>query len=100
MYDPEKLPSPMEVIKVNKLRRLRCSFCGKDETEVLKLVAGPRVYICGGCVEIASRMMNEPHDDSQPPEGQSSVWRKLLTGVRRLMGSSAARRVGSSGVPG
>jgi len=40
-----------------KLRRLRCSFCRKNDSEVLKLVAGPRVYICNECVAIASRMM-------------------------------------------
>jgi ClpX C4-type zinc finger protein len=44
-------------------RRLACSFCGKKETEVAKLVVGPRnylfrrVYICNGCVGIASRIM-------------------------------------------
>lgn len=44
-------------------RHLACSFCGKNETEVAKLVAGPkgyirpRVYICDACVAIASRIM-------------------------------------------
>jgi len=27
-----------------------CSFCGKGEPEVRKLIAGPRVYICDACV--------------------------------------------------
>jgi hypothetical protein len=31
---------------------LRCSFCGKPHTEVNKLVAGPGVYICDGCVNL------------------------------------------------
>ncbi len=83
-----------------KLRRLRCSFCGKNETEVLKLVAGPRVYICDGCVAIASRMMNEPHDDNQPPSVQPSMWRKLLTRARRFLRGGEARRVGSFSVSG
>jgi hypothetical protein len=30
----------------------RCSFCGKPHTEVGKLVAGPGVYICDGCVDL------------------------------------------------
>ena len=67
-----------------KLGRLRCSFCGKNEIEVSKLVAGPRVYICDGCVAIASRIMNDPHDDSQPPSVQPSLWRRLLTRARRF----------------
>ena len=38
-------------------RKLRCSFCGKDEDHVAKLVAGPRVFICDECVAIASALM-------------------------------------------
>ncbi|MFL6211967.1 MAG: ClpX C4-type zinc finger protein [Pyrinomonadaceae bacterium] len=83
-----------------KLRRLCCSFCGKDDTEVLKLVAGPRVYICDGCVAIASRIMDDSHDDNQPPRVQPSVWRKLLTCARRFLRGGAARRVGSFSVSG
>ena len=83
-----------------KFRRLRCSFCGKNETEVLKLVAGPRVYICDGCVAIASQLMNDPQDDNQPPRVQPSVWRKLLTRARRFLRSGDARRVGSFSVSG
>jgi ATP-dependent protease Clp ATPase subunit len=67
---------------MTKLRQLRCSFCGKNETEVLKLVAGPRVYICDGCVAIASQIMNDPHADNQSPRVQPSVWRKLMTRAR------------------
>jgi hypothetical protein len=32
---------------------LHCSFCGKSQHEVRKLVAGPRVFICDECVEIS-----------------------------------------------
>ena len=83
-----------------KLRRLRCSFCRKNDSEVLKLVAGPRVYICDGCVAIASRMMNDPHADNQPPGVQPSVWRVLLDRARRALRGGGARRVGSFSVPG
>ena len=31
---------------------LRCSFCNKSEDEVAKLIAGPKVYICGDCVDV------------------------------------------------
>jgi hypothetical protein len=33
-------------------KTLHCSFCGKSEHEVKKLVAGPSAHICDGCVEI------------------------------------------------
>jgi hypothetical protein len=32
-----------------KRKQLTCSFCGKSESEVAKLVAGPKVYICDEC---------------------------------------------------
>ena len=32
---------------------LRCSFCGQAQQEVAKLIAGPGVYICDGCVGLA-----------------------------------------------
>ena len=48
---------------------LRCSFCGKTERQVAKLVAGPRVYICDECVAIAAKLMQ---DDSTPSENAQS----------------------------
>ena len=38
-------------------RRLACSFCGKGEADVEKLVAGPRVYICDQCAKLVIRIM-------------------------------------------
>ena len=32
--------------------RLKCSFCGKTQEQVRKLVAGPGVYICDECIEL------------------------------------------------
>jgi len=70
---------------MNKFRQLRCSFCGKKETQVLKLVAGKYGYICDKCVAIASQIINDPHDDSQPPKIELSVWRKLFAHVRQFL---------------
>ena len=33
-------------------KQLRCSFCGKPQSQVKRLVAGPGVYICDECVEM------------------------------------------------
>jgi ATP-dependent Clp protease ATP-binding subunit ClpX len=38
---------------------LRCSFCGKSQNEVKKLIAGPTVYICNECVDICNEIMAE-----------------------------------------
>jgi ATP-dependent protease Clp ATPase subunit len=85
---------------MTKLRQLRCSFCGKNETEVLKLIAGPRAYICDECVAIASQIMNDPHAGNQSPRVQPSVWRKLMTRARRFLRGGDARRVSSFSVSG
>ncbi|PYS51839.1 MAG: hypothetical protein DMF68_03015 [Acidobacteria bacterium] len=46
---------------------LRCSFCGKSEHEVKKLVAGPRVYICDSCVEICNQVMADADTTAPAP---------------------------------
>ncbi|MDI6688287.1 MAG: ATP-dependent Clp protease ATP-binding subunit ClpX [Desulfobacterales bacterium] len=38
---------------------LFCSFCGKKQTEVTKLIAGPAVYICDECIRLCSEIINE-----------------------------------------
>jgi hypothetical protein len=40
---------------------LRCSFCGKGEPQVRKVVAGPGVYICDGCVYLCVEVLNDEH---------------------------------------
>jgi ATP-dependent protease Clp ATPase subunit len=49
-------------------RTLRCSFCGRDESQVAKLVAGPRVYICDRCAYEAVRIM-----ETTPPAASLSL---------------------------
>ncbi len=38
---------------------LRCSFCGKNQREVKKLIAGPGVYICDECVDLCNDILSE-----------------------------------------
>ena len=38
-------------------RKLACSFCGRDNSDVAKLVAGPRVFICDRCAYETVRIM-------------------------------------------
>lgn len=37
-----------------------CSFCGKPRTDVLRLVAGPGVYICAECIGLCTEILAEP----------------------------------------
>lgn len=43
---------------------LYCSFCGKSQHEVRKLIAGPSVYVCDECVELCNDIIREELDDS------------------------------------
>ncbi len=43
---------------------LRCSFCGRKQDEVRKLIAGPTVYICDECVGLCNEIMAEELDSS------------------------------------
>src|SRR5271170_6131506 len=57
--------------------RLKCSFCGKSQDQVKKLIAGPGVYICDECVDLCNEILDEellegaPHaqaTDSSAPQ--------------------------------
>ncbi|MDY6838634.1 MAG: ATP-dependent Clp protease ATP-binding subunit ClpX [Thermodesulfobacteriota bacterium] len=41
---------------------LRCSFCGKSQEEVKKLIAGPAVYICDECIELCNEIIEEEYE--------------------------------------
>ena len=73
-----------------KFRKLRCSFCRRDEDAVAKLVAGPRVYICDQCVTVASRMMD---DSSTEKQVELTLWRRVSDLVGRLFHGSKAVNV-------
>ncbi|MCL1853502.1 MAG: ATP-dependent Clp protease ATP-binding subunit ClpX [Peptococcaceae bacterium] len=48
--------------------QLKCSFCGKNQDEVKKLVAGPGVYICDECIELCNEIIEEEINDSTTAE--------------------------------
>jgi ATP-dependent Clp protease ATP-binding subunit ClpX len=85
-----------------QLRKLRCSFCGKKENEISKLVAGPRVYtgprvyICDECAAVVSRILENAGDNqSQPPKVESSARPGLLTRVLRFLRGGDAHQASS-----
>jgi ATP-dependent Clp protease ATP-binding subunit ClpX len=45
--------------KSTKSNNYRCSFCGKSQDEVKKLIAGPTVFICDECIELCNEIMVE-----------------------------------------
>ncbi len=38
---------------------LKCSFCGKSQRQVKKLIAGPGVYICDECIDLCNEIIEE-----------------------------------------
>ena len=48
--------------------RLKCSFCGKSQDQVKKLIAGPEVYICDECVELCNEILDEEFFEGKDKE--------------------------------
>ena len=44
---------------------LKCSFCGKSQKQVKKLIAGPGVYICDECIDLCNEIIEEELSDTQ-----------------------------------
>ena len=52
---------------------LYCSFCGKSQHEVRKLIAGPSVFICDECVELCNDIIREEIQQNQATKGSSDL---------------------------
>jgi len=48
---------------------LKCSFCGKSQKQVRKLIAGGGVYICDECIELCNEIIEEELGKSEKPQG-------------------------------
>ncbi len=54
--------------------KLRCSFCGKNEDEVRRLIAGPTVYICDECIDLCNDIILE-----EGANEKAAIMQRLLT---------------------
>src|SRR6476620_7771182 len=52
---------------------LCCSFCGKNQREVKKLIAGPTVYICDECIELCNDIIAEEGQKESPARSGQSI---------------------------
>ena len=59
--------------KTNNYGTLCCSFCGKSQKEVKKLIAGPGVYICDECIELCNDIIAEEREREESTKVQLSV---------------------------
>ena len=58
--------------KYDENKQLRCSFCGKPQSQVSRLVAGPGVYICDECIHICLDILKEGLPEEETPEAEKS----------------------------
>ena len=56
---------------------LFCSFCGKNQKEVQKLIAGPAVYICDECIQLCSEIIEEEKEKDTEDIEQTLVPREI-----------------------
>lgn len=54
--------------KYEDKRQLKCSFCGKNQEQVRRLIAGPNVYICDECVELCDEIIQEEVEETTEEE--------------------------------
>jgi ATP-dependent Clp protease ATP-binding subunit ClpX len=52
---------------------LCCSFCGKSQKEVKKLIAGPTVYICDECIALCNDIIAEEVEKEEPRTGSEPI---------------------------
>ncbi|NPB09473.1 MAG: ATP-dependent Clp protease ATP-binding subunit ClpX [Thermodesulfobacteria bacterium] len=52
---------------------LHCSFCGKSQHEVRKLIAGPAVYICDECIELCNDIIAEEYEREEGSQKRESI---------------------------
>jgi ATP-dependent Clp protease ATP-binding subunit ClpX len=57
----------------DRKRPVRCSFCGKGQEQVRKLVAGPSVYICDQCIELSREVLEEDNRSTAPKRTKSGL---------------------------
>ena len=50
--------------KYEEKKQLKCSFCGKNQDQVKRLIAGPGVYICDECIDLCSEIIADEFEDS------------------------------------
>jgi len=75
---------------------LSCSFCGKSQREVKKLIAGPTVYICDECIELCNDIIAEEygHEDAAPPSSQVPKPREIKTALDEyVIGQEQAKKI-------
>ena len=71
-------------------RQFRCSFCGKTEEQVKKLIEGPGVYICNECVELCLELFE---DDIDIVENDSTEIEEQILSNNKNLESAYSKKI-------
>lgn len=69
----------------NDERKLKCSFCGKSNDQVRKLIAGPNVYICDECVDLCYQIVDEDYGNDEMAESDFELNIPKPTEIRKIL---------------
>ena len=74
--------------------QMKCSFCGKAQEQVRKLVAGPGVYICDECIELCNEIIEEEFSGEQEVELQNIPKPKEIAAIleQYVIGQQEAKK--------
>ncbi|MCR6515602.1 MAG: ATP-dependent protease ATP-binding subunit ClpX [Clostridium sp.] len=59
--------------KFEEKKGLKCSFCGKSQDQVKRLIAGPGVYICDECIELCSEIIEDEFEETVDVKGTEDL---------------------------
>ena len=66
----QKKPPALSETPDEQRAKIRCSFCGKDQYQVRKIIAGPAVNICDECIDLCNDIIYEEVDREQQQQEQ------------------------------
>lgn len=78
------------------LSKLYCSFCGKSQQEVKKLIAGPTVFICNECIKLCNDIIESEGmaiiTSGKAPEVENKKLKKLLGEALQMLNTLTTTR--------
>lgn len=72
---------------------LHCSMCGKSQHEVVKLIAGPTMFICNECVMLCAEIVRAEAPRADDPLGRNMALSDLRSGLLEMLNEVSTLRV-------